>query len=159
MAVKKQYRKYIWFLLIIFFAISIAIGGRYYSFGVNTSDSLSQTFFWLQKNKPVCVGDYVAYRKTTALHESETLFVKRVAAVAGDKVTHREGSFYINGLYIGDVEDETRDGEALMPGFQGEIPGSFYFALGEHPLSFDSRYQEMGLIHEDAIIARAMPLY
>lgn len=57
-----------------------------------------------------------------------------------------EGCIDINGLSIGPLFKQTRKGEALHPMESQIIPRGCLFVYGSHPQSFDSRYQEFGLI-------------
>jgi conjugal transfer pilin signal peptidase TrbI len=39
------------------------------------------------------------------------------------------------------------------------IPPGYFYAKGEHPSSFDSRYRESGLVPFDAVIGVAHPVF
>ncbi|MCE5254785.1 MAG: signal peptidase I [Actinomycetia bacterium] len=98
-------------------------------------------------------GDIVVFHSPVT--EGEDL-VKRVIAVAGDRVAIRDGSLYING--------ERRDEPYLMEqGFRGEmdelvIPEGRVFVMGDNRNnSGDSRY--FGPIDTESIIGCAFCVY
>lgn len=137
----------------------LAIAHQYIAFGFNASESLEHHVFFLQKNKLVGQDDFVVFKKETEnILPDNTRFIKQVAGVAGDVITHQSGKVFINGHEIGEIKQRTKSGKLLWPGYTGKIPEGFYFVYTPHPRSFDSRYSQMGLIHESEIIARAYPL-
>lgn len=136
-----------------------AIAHQYIGLGFNTSDSLKHHIFFLQKNKSLNSGDFVVFKKdSNNILSDDTQFVKQIAGVAGDVITHQAGKVFINNHEIGEIKHRTKSGKLLCPGYVGKIPEEFYFVYTPHPRSFDSRYSQMGLIHESEIIARAYPL-
>jgi conjugal transfer pilin signal peptidase TrbI len=137
----------------------LAVAHQYIGFGFNTSESLENRIFFLQKNKIPNRGDFVVFKKNTEnILSDDTQFIKQVAGVAGDFITHQAGKVFINDHEIGEIKHRTKTGKLLWPGYVGKIPEGFYFVYTTHPRSFDSRYSQMGLIHESEIIARAYPL-
>lgn len=55
--------------------------------------------------------------------------------------------------------DKTRDGKPLNPLEISIVPEGCVFVAGEHPRSFDSRYQEFGLVHQSHVMGRALQLW
>lgn len=138
----------------------LAITHQYIGFGFNTSESLKHHVFFLQKNKLPSQDDFVVFKKETEnILPDDTRFIKQVAGVAGDTITHRNGKVLINNHELGEIKQRTKTGKLLWPGYTGKIPEGFYFVYTPHPRSFDSRYSQMGLIHESEIIARAYPVF
>ena len=68
-------------------------------------------------------------------------FVKRVACVSGEQLTHSGRDFYCNGEFLARAKAWDKKGNpATLFDFNGIIPREKYFALGEHGDSYDSRY-------------------
>lgn len=87
---------------------------------------------------------------------SDRLIIKRVIALPGETIQIREDNIYINGELLDDVVDcpIAFAGMAVDPLILGEDE---YFVLGDNRLnSMDSRDEEVGVIQQDQIIARAM---
>lgn len=137
----------------------LAIAHQYIGLGFNVSESLEHHIFFLQKNKLPNRGEFVVFKKDTEnILSNDTRFIKQVAGVAGDRIAHQAGKVFINDNEIGEIKHRTKTGKLLWPGYVGKIPEGFYFVYTAHPRSFDSRYSQMGLIHESEIIACAYPL-
>jgi signal peptidase I len=93
-------------------------------------------------------GDTVAFW----CEEFSCVLVKRIAAVPGDNAVIRDGTLYVNG-HVSEIYEEP--GIFSYAGIlQSEIvvqPGE-YLVLGDNvEASKDSRYSEVGLIHESSI--------
>lgn len=84
--------------------------------------------------------------------------IKKVVGMEGDIVTYdkngnlwlvtfdREPKFQVKRLRIGKQQEFAKDGRKLTPIQAGFIPKGKVFVVGEHERSFDSRYEELGLI-------------
>jgi conjugal transfer pilin signal peptidase TrbI len=73
---------------------------------------------------------------------------KVVVGVAGDTVEIVNGYVFVNGIDRGRVLDKSpHSGKPLTPIEPGLIPDGYVYVWAPHPESFDSRYQEIGLIH------------
>lgn len=73
---------------------------------------------------------------------------KVVVGVAGDMVTIINGRVLVNGVDRGIVLDKSpRTGKPLTSIEPGIIPDGYVYVWAPHPESFDSRYQDIGLIH------------
>jgi signal peptidase I len=98
-------------------------------------------------------GDVVVFH--SPLHEGEDL-VKRIVAVAGDRVAVHAGDLYVNGLVV-------EEPYLLEPDFGGElreqvVPPNHVFVMGDNrDESGDSRL--FGPIDTDLIIGEALCIY
>ena len=73
---------------------------------------------------------------------------KIVVGVAGDEVYTLSNHIIVNGVDRGIVLDKSpRSGKPLTPIERGLIPDGYVYVWAPHPESFDSRYQDIGLIH------------
>ena len=82
--------------------------------------------------------------------------VKRIAAVPGDSIRAQDGVLYINGLPSAALPQEN-----LRAPYIGDddtlIPDGMYFLLGDNTEeSVDSRYELVGLMPEECILAKVI---
>lgn len=61
-------------------------------------------------------------------------------------------------LKIGKHKERSKDGRLLSPVKAGVIPQGKVFVVGDHQRSFDSRYEELGLIPEKVLQGRLLAL-
>lgn len=85
-----------------------------------------------------------------------TVLVKRVIGVEGDTVKIENGHVYVNGKQLNEpyINGEFTDGDMEVV-----VPKDSLFVLGDNRTpngSMDSRYEEIGFIHKDEIIGKAM---
>lgn len=84
-------------------------------------------------------------------------FIKRVIGLPGETVQITDGEVYIDGKELTDdvygITDYIEyEGTAEVPVELGEDE---YFCLGDNrPVSFDSRYEEVGAVHRSEIIGK-----
>ncbi|MBB63444.1 MAG: hypothetical protein CMO81_00080 [Waddliaceae bacterium] len=115
-----------------------------YGLRINRTDSLPQTvFISYPLGKEIQKGDYVTYS-----HEYSLVpLAKVVVGVAGDTIDVSHDSIFISGKKYGKVQPRTLDcGINLHPIKKQKIPEGYVFLHAPHADSFDSRYQEFGLI-------------
>lgn len=86
-------------------------------------------------------------------------FLKQVIGVPGDFITVKGRHVFVNGLPAGTAKEFARSGFPLQMIQPGEIPPGYYYVYATHPDSFDSRYAQVGLIHESRFLGRAVPLW
>lgn len=132
-----------------------------FQFGINLSESLAGSVFLIDKgNKTVEIGELVAFSSQNAapIPDGITL-IKRVAGVTGDRVSVENRFVFINGQPVAFAKPTSRTGEPLLPVNSGAIPEGFFFAVGEHPDSFDSRYSPPGLIPLNTVRGQAHCLW
>ena len=98
-------------------------------------------------------GDVVVF--DSLLNESEDL-VKRVVAVAGDRVAIEDGDLYVNGVAILEPYLFTQDFAGTMP--EQVVPDGHVFVMGDNrDVSGDSR--SFGPVPIDRIIGEALCTY
>ncbi|MBF4374117.1 S26 family signal peptidase [Vibrio anguillarum] len=141
-------KRNITFILIL--AISaFSIDALYSKLTINLTESLPYRLFWIG-NAPFEKGGYVMFESPTP--KLIQPFVKSVGCVSGDTLQNRQGSFYCNEKWLGNALDSMGDPDLEPFEFSGKIPEGYFFALGTHPSSYDSRY--FGLIES----AKAQPV-
>lgn len=82
--------------------------------------------------------------------------VKRIAAVPGDSIKAQNGILYINGLPSVPLPEESLRAEYISDD-DTLIPDGMYFLLGDNTEeSVDSRYEIVGLMPEEGILAKVI---
>jgi len=90
--------------------------------------------------------------------ESLQVATFRVATLrdASPRIDHY--STRVDFLKIGKHKQRSKDGRLLTPIKAGVIPQGKVFVVGDHERSFDSRYEELGLISEKVLQGRLLAL-
>jgi conjugal transfer pilin signal peptidase TrbI len=86
-------------------------------------------------------------------------FFKRIAGVAGDKVTVANREVFVNGVSVGLAKTHTFDRRPLEPIEATVIPPGLLYVQGTSPDSFDSRYRASGLVAVRDVTAKVHPLF
>ena len=122
---------------------------------INRTESLPQKVFLHLKTWPARKGHY-----TVIKHSSYPFpIIKQIKGEGGDRLHYEEGELWLNDQKIGQLYTINSRGEKLTPIAAQTIPKGFVFLWATHPKSFDSRYEEMGLIHARVLQGRAVPLW
>ncbi len=139
-------------LLISYWAIEVEkIGLRF-----NKSSSLPYTLFLSKKNHASPKkGDIVSIEHPLI----EGRLAKIVAGIPGDYISADQGDIAINEQLLGRIKDKSSSGKYYHPITETLIPENHYFLLATHPESFDSRYQEFGLVKQEWIKEDLWPIY
>jgi conjugal transfer pilin signal peptidase TrbI len=128
-----------------------------YFFIHNKSVSLNARWFVIAKKQIPQKGQIFAFTvfNPNAYKQGE-IFIKIAAGIAGDEISIKERDFYINKQLIGTAKTVSLKGQPLTMSNSGVIPDRHFFAYTPHKDSYDSRYQEIGLINEAQIIGTAV---
>lgn len=127
---------------------------------LNMSQSLSGRLFLIHKTVSVKRGDVIAfYWQGGATYPKGTIFIKRIAGVAGDTVIRHNNAFWVNTHYIGTSRVISRAGVPLIPASEGKIQPNTYFVATPHPDSLDSRYALTGNVQQRHIIGKAYAIF
>ena len=134
-----------------------------YEIVINRSESLPIHAVLIQKGRLPAKPDQIFVFKlqnNPAYNFAEVNFIKLVAGFAGDKIEVVNQDFYITHKFthkfIGTAKTQGLKGETLNPLSSQTIPQHKFFAYTPHPDSYDSRYQQIGLIDEKDIIGTAI---
>jgi conjugal transfer pilin signal peptidase TrbI len=112
----------------------------------NRTDSSPYKVFICTDIMSVNYGDHVSIEGHQAEYFSGLHYTKQVAGLPGDVIEIKEGNLYVDGGLIGPLLPKTTQGLKLTPLAIGIVPQGSVFVIGDHPRSFDSRYQEFGLV-------------
>lgn len=126
--------------------------------------SLPYNFFLYlpPKGKPM-KGEYVEFVevfKSPLLKKfkNPVYLIKKVVCTEGDVLRTDGFTFYCNDRFLGVAMGKTPKGKPLKVfEYNGKIPPGYFFVMGTHSYSFDSRY--IGLVYESQVTARAIPLW
>lgn len=129
-------------------------------FMIKGTDSIDGVLFFVVKGADVKHGDLAAfYPPKNRYYPDGQWFGKYVAGMAGDEVTVEGRDFYINGRYIGTAKETSRTGDVLVMSNPGIIPEDYYFMWTAHERSYDSRYEEINLIHKSNIAGKMYRIF
>jgi len=126
------------------------------------SDSLNDVHYVLfLKNKTIQRGDIVSIQGHREDHVGDLTkwpYAKRVLGVPGDRIVHNtEGIIVVpqpsNTLSL---LTKTSKGKPLTPNISDIIPEGYLFVAGDNPQSFDSRYEEFGLVPVEKVWGKAI---
>ncbi len=136
---------------------------------VATSDSLNHRIFFkvpVETNR-IKQGDFLLFELQKEKHtpfirkglRENNVLIKEVGCIPGDLLTRdADGVFFCNQTRLGKALTKDSRGNILpVFAFNGLVPQKSYFMIGTDPRSFDSRY--FGLIHDDAFLSKALPLW
>jgi len=141
--------------------ISVASLKNRYLIIHNKSTSLSARWFVISKGKLPQKDQIFAFKaKENPAYKTGEIFIKIVGGISGDEVVTKEKDFYITNQFgdkfIGTAKTVSLKGQPLTMSDSGIIPPHYYFAYTTHKDSYDSRYQQIGLVNETQIIGTAV---
>ena len=128
---------------------------------MNTTKSLPYQFFVLKKQGCPCAetpqkDTYVLFTHA----KTQISMIKQVKGVPGSVI--RLDAFkklWVDDFCVGVVRETTSTGKPLSPINERLVPPGSVFVYATHERSFDSRYQEMGLVPISAIQGTGMAIY
>ena len=133
----------------------ISLAADYFCLLYSESASLPYHYFVKLKKVTPQKGDYTCVESPWYGHK----VIKEIAGKSGDKIMYdADGALWIGNRRIGILQKKARDGRVLTPISTGKIPEGFVFLAGPHERSFDSRYQELGLVPEKSLQGRVLGL-
>lgn len=117
-------------------------------FHLGQDDSLPQKYFVNFKYLMPKKGDMAVIRDHRTKYINDVSFIKIIAGIAGDVINiDADNQITINNQLVGRLRIKTLNGDDLTAIEQKIIPKDYVFVVGTHMRSFDSRYQEYGLVH------------
>ena len=131
---------------------------------INSSESLPNWAFFIEKNKTPERGDYVFFKliptAITRAHwgDNAPSFGKVVYGLPGDIVSRQGSTVFVNGKPVATLKPKSKRGEILVPGPIGIIPRDHFFLATAHKDGFDSRYADIGFVPRRQIIGTVDPI-
>ncbi len=128
-----------------------------YGFRWNRTDSLAHTLFFRTVADPEALerGSCVSFRHPL----SQTRVAKIIVGLAHDLIAIHADEIYVNHVLRGNIQKESPSGSKLIPISAQVIPEGYVFVWSPHELSYDSRYEEFGLIPVHTIEDALWPLF
>ncbi len=123
------------------------------------SNSLPYKLYFLIKGNNWQKDDLVAIKNFATRYTQNQHFTKQIVGVAGDLITVVDDYVLVNGIKCAKLKLQTKDHRKLTPIVAQTIPQRYLFVLAAHNDSFDSRYQEFGLVREDYIEGKVYPVW
>lgn len=137
--------------VILLLGVIIFIASFNSSLVFGKSDSLPYKLYFLVKSNNWQKGDLVAIKNFATRYTRNQHFTKQIVGVAGDVITVVDDYVLVNGIKCAKLKRQTKDHRKLTPIMAQIIPQQYLFVIAKHKDSFDSRYQEFGLVREDYI--------
>ena len=125
---------------------------------INTTQSLPNWAFWIDKQRVPQRGDFVVFKApqtpliTAHFGKIAPPFAKRVYGMPGDVVSREGAVVRINGAEVARLKPASSRGEKLEPGPTGRIPDHCYYLGTAHKDGLDSRYADIGFVCAGTII-------
>ncbi len=103
-------------------------------------------------------GDVIVYRLPT---DPSTIYVKRIVALAGDRVVFREGRAFVNGAAMAEPYIKAGDPRSAFNNTQEfTVPAQHVFVAGDNRAnSSDSRVSTHGFVPMGNVIGRASEIF
>jgi conjugal transfer pilin signal peptidase TrbI len=133
----------------------VFIASQNLRFLISETDSVSQHYFIQVFRLPAKLNNYTVVWSDWY----HGLIIKKIIGVAGSKVWFKDGKLFVNNVQVGSYKNIATDGRILHPIAAQLIPHGYVFLAANHPQSFDSRYQELGLVAIDKLQGRVFPLF
>lgn len=121
---------------------------------ISDTDSLPQHYFLLFSNIAPKLHDYTAV--CSAWYGKKV--IKKIVGVSGDRICYQGKKLLVNQQPIGLLHSTAKDGRSLQPIKAQVIPDGLVFLAGSHARSFDSRYEEFGLVAVDKLMGLVVPI-
>lgn len=120
----------------------------------NITESMPWTWFISSEFKEAERDMYVSFK-----HEkSQMNLAKKIVGLPGDSIRVINDRIYVNDIDCGIAVRVSRSGKFMTPIAEGIIPSGYVYVASPHPESFDSRYEEFGLVKVEQIEELLWPL-
>ncbi len=136
--------------------------GSYTQLLENVSESLDDVrYLLILKSTKIKRGDIVSIQGHTPQYVGNHIFTKRVIGLPGDYIIQdktylilkaQNGAFSITLPLL----NQSKEGQPLTPLSLEVVPQGYFFVTGDHLRSFDSRYEEFGLVKKEKIYGKAV---
>lgn len=117
-------------------------------FGLTASPSLPYRLFIFHKKQEPSLNVPGLNRYVLFYHEAvNTHVIKQVKGLPGAQLRYdEEGQLWVDEFCVGKPHPTSRTGKKVKHIQPGIIPDGYIFAFAPHNRSFDSRYEDFGLI-------------
>ena len=147
-----------WFKALLLFMggiAFIAILSFFCKIAISETDSLREHYFLHLPFMKPHKGEYTLFY--SEWYEGKV--IKKIIGVEGDKVLRdKSGCVWVNQTRIGVPKLKATDGSRLTPIKVQVIPKGYVFVYSNNEKSFDSRYEELGVIPVSSLQGRLLAL-
>ncbi len=126
-----------------------------YSLRINYTNSLPEKLYISGPIGEIKRQDYVSFFH----QQKEVPLLKKVLGLPGDKIEMRLDRIFVNEQDCGKVLTHSKSGLPLHAIHLEKVSEGHVFVGASHPESFDSRYEEFGLVKISAIREKLWPLF
>jgi conjugal transfer pilin signal peptidase TrbI len=126
---------------------------------INHSPSLGYKAFLCSKWFTPKRGNFVSIQGHPTAYFEELHYTKFLRGRSGDIIQIFQNKMFVGGHFVGAIRTTTRDGKPLHPLKAKYVPKGYVFVSADNPRSFDSRYEEFGLVKESCITATCIGLW
>ncbi len=126
---------------------------------LNQTPSLSYKVFLCINGLKLKKGDFISIHDHPTSYFKDIHYVKRLMGLPGDQIHLKNNQMYVEDVLIGSLQKTTNNGKPLHPLLIRRIPQGYVFVSADHPRSFDSRYEEFGLVKEKHIKGRCFGFF
>lgn len=138
----------------LFIALVSVFGLNYQISRFNNTYSLPHGLFITNPfEAPIKCGDYIVFNHIA----SPDRVIKKVLGVEGDVIGHNANRVWVHEQQL-TLKSTRRNGTILTPLKTSVVPKGMVFVAGEHVDSFDSRYEEFGLVPLSDVRGRVWPV-
>lgn len=155
---KNQTKKFLSYLILLL-GVIFFIAPSKSTLLINNSASLPHKVYLLVKGNNWQSGDLVAIKDFVTKYSQNQHFTKKIVGVAGDVITVMGDYVLVNGTKCAKLKAKTLDHKKLTPIKAQTISPQYFFVVATHKDSFDSRYQEFGLVKGEYIEGKVYPLW
>jgi conjugal transfer pilin signal peptidase TrbI len=136
-------------------------------FYINHTPSLPYRAFICIKGLTPEYGDFVSIHNHPTQRFKGLHYIKRLVGFPRDTIHIYHNHLYVEKTrtpllidvhHIGPLHPTTQAGKILRPLRDTIIPKNYVFVSADHPQSFDSRYEEFGLVREECITGKCFGL-
>lgn len=128
---------------------------------INQTPSLGYRVFVCVKGLKLKRGDFVSFHNHPTAYFEKISYTKRLMGLPGDPIhmEKHQPRLFVNDKLIGFLRTTTREGKPLHPLKATIVPEGYVFVSADHPHSFDSRYEEFGLVKQDCLLSRCFGFF
>lgn len=138
------------YIFIVVSVLVLDIGVR-----INRSESLPHHLYVSKKIGRIDKGMYVSIE-----HPKTSISVgKQIVGLPKDRISISDNRIFINEREFGQLKKVSESGKEYHPIKSGIIPDGHVFLFASHEGSFDSRYEEFGLVPIEWIKEELWPLF